>query len=250
MSLCAIFNQSKRLNWVLVLLVMSVSGSCFADVLRVGIPLPGQIPYFWRDEAGQYQGIYPDTLRLVAADLNLTLEFVPLSQARLRRHFETGKIDIEMGVSDKINDRPQLKKVSLFSRPFSVVNEVIIYRPELSFPVFILKDLAGQRVATVRGTTVPDNLTREDFTNEWQIAQRVHRGWNNIGLMKEAVALHYQREQNLNYETSLPYASNPVSFRLHIRKKELLAPMSASIERLEQEGALENLVCKYLCGPE
>ncbi|MEH6576940.1 MAG: transporter substrate-binding domain-containing protein [Amphritea sp.] len=225
------------------------SGVSWAETLRVGMPLPGQIPFFWRDDAGQYQGIFPDTLRLVAADLNVELEFVPLSQARLRRHFEVGKIDIEMGVSAKVEARTELQRVSLFSRPFGIVNEVIIYRPELSFPVFILQDLAGQRVATVRGTSVPGNLIREDFSNQWQIAQRVHRGWNNIGLMKETVALHYQKEEGLNYQISLPYVSNPVAFRLHIDKQMLLEPMNASIAALEQQGKLEGLVCKYLCGP-
>ncbi len=226
-----------------------LSNASMAETLRIGVPTPGQIPFFWQDEAGEYQGIYPDTLRLIAKDLDLTLSFEPLSQARLRRHFEIGEIDIEMGVSANVDDRLELKKVSLFTHPFSVVNEVIIYRPELSFPVFILKDLAGQRVATVRGNTVPDNLIREDFTNEWQIAQRVHRGWNNIGLMKEAVALYYQREENLDYETSLPYASNPVSFRINTHIKDKLSDMNSSIDRLDEQGVLEQLVCKYLCGP-
>ncbi|BBB29874.1 substrate-binding periplasmic protein [Neptunomonas japonica] len=240
----------KQLHRAVVSLCLLIIGNVsIADTLRVGVPTPGQIPFFWLDEAGQYQGIYPDTLRLIAKDLGLTLSFEPLSQARLRRHFEIGEIDIEMGVSANVDDRRELKKVSLFTRPFSVVNEVIIYRPELSFPVFILKDLAGQRVATVRGNTVPDNLIREDFTNEWQIAQRVHRGWNNIGLMKEAVALYYQREENLDYETSLPYASNPVSFRINTRIKDKLPDMNSSINRLDEQGILEQLVCKYLCGP-
>ncbi|WP_293268471.1 transporter substrate-binding domain-containing protein [Neptunomonas sp.] len=229
--------------------LLMLSNISIAEVLRVGVPTPGQIPFFWQDKAGEYQGIYPDTLRLIANDLKFNLSFEPLSQERLRRYFEIGEIDIEMGVSANIDDRPQIKKVSLFTRSFSVVNEVIIYRPELSFPVFILKDLAGQRVATVRGNTVPDSLIREDFTNQWQIAQRVHRGWNNIGLMKEAVALYYQREENLNYETSLPYASNPVSFRVNSKIKDKLADMNASIDRLDKQGVLEELVCKYLCGP-
>ncbi len=247
MSLCAMLRRLESSFFTLALLLFT--NVSLADSLRVGIPTLGQIPFFWLDEAGEYQGIYPDTLRLVAADLHRSLVFVPLSQARLRRHFEMGEIDIEMGVKNNIEDRPELKRVSIFTRPFNVVNEVIIYRPELSFPVFILNDLAGQHVATVRGNTVPDNLIREDFTNEWQIAQRVHRGWNNIGLMKEEVALYYQRKHNLNYETSLPYASNAVSFRVNIQEKEIVNNMNASILRLEKAGVLEQLVCKYLCGP-
>ncbi|WP_315981861.1 transporter substrate-binding domain-containing protein [Aliamphritea spongicola] len=119
--------------------------------LRVGMPLPGQIPFFWQDETGAFQGIYADTLRLIAEDLDVELDFIPLSQARLQRLFIAGEIDIEAGVSPQLDVPDALQQVSLYSIPFGIVNEVIIYRPELSFPVFILKDLEGQRVATVRG---------------------------------------------------------------------------------------------------
>ncbi|MBN3562076.1 substrate-binding periplasmic protein [Aliamphritea spongicola] len=216
--------------------------------LRVGMPLPGQIPFFWQDETGAFQGIYADTLRLIAEDLDVELDFIPLSQARLQRLFIAGEIDIEAGVSPQLDVPDALQQVSLYSIPFGIVNEVIIYRPELSFPVFILKDLEGQRVATVRGASVPDNLIREDFASQWQIAQRVHRGWNQIGLINEATALRYQSEENLNYEISLPYASNAVTFRLHRARSALLQQLNASIARLEQQGELERLVCKYRCG--
>lgn len=219
-----------------------------ADTIRIGVPQPDVIPFFWQDSEGHFQGIYADTLRLIADRLSLTLEFVPLSQARLKLYFEQGYIDIEAGViADQSEDYP-LQQASLFSRPFGIVNEVIIYRPELSFPVFILKDLKGRRVATVRGTSVPDTLIREDFNNQWQIAQRVHRGWNDIGLMKEATALFYQSSEQLNYIISLPYASSPVSLRIHQKRKDLLAPINRTITQLEQNGQLEALVCHYLCG--
>lgn len=216
--------------------------------LKVGMPQPGQVPFFWQDEAGEYTGIYADTLRLIARDLNVEMDIIPLSQARLQRHFVAGEIDLEAGVNSQAEISPQLEDFSLYTRPFGVVNEVFIYRPELSFPVFILKDLEGKRIATVRGSSAPENIIREDFANQWQIAQRVHRGWNELGLMKEAPALHYQRAGELNYKISLPYDSNAVVFRLHVNKSDLLEAMNESIQRLEQEGELERIVCKYLCG--
>lgn len=235
-------------GWAAPVLAETVSASESSRVLRVGMPLPGQIPFFWRDDNGNYQGIYADTLRAVAEDIGVELSFVALSQARLQRHFIAGEIDIEAGVSTRLEAEPPLEQVSLYSRPFGLVNEVIIYSPELSFPVFILNDLKGLRVATVRGTPVPDTLVREDFSNPWQIAQRVHRGWNEIGLMQEAVAIHYQRTAQLNYQISLPYTSNPVHLRLHNSQGELLARINQSLARLEQQGRLDALVCKYLCG--
>lgn len=235
---------------VLLCWLAGFSGVSQAQTLRVGMPLPGQQPFFWRDEAGQYQGIYADVLRQLARQMALELQFVPLSQARLLRHFELGEVELEAGVTRQSVERLALRQVSLFTRPFGLVNEVIIYRPELSFPVFILKDLKDRRVATVRGAAVPGWLVREDFANEWQIAQRVHRGWNDIGLMKEAVALHYQRQGQLKYQISLPYESNPVSFRLHRSRADLLMEFNRQIEQLEHSGALDEIVCKYLCGTQ
>jgi len=240
----------RWLRYPVVVLMVFWGMLAQAQTLRVGIPLPGQEPYFWRDDAGEYRGIYVDVLSLLAEDMGLQLSFVPLSQARLLKHFEIGEIDIEAGVSPHSDDSPALARVSLFTRPFGLVNEVIIYRQELSFPVFILKDLKGRRVATVRGASAPAWLERENFASEWQIAQRVHRGWNDIGLMKEAVALHYQRSGKLNFQISLPYASNPVSFRLHRSLESLLPGFNQRIAALEKSGQLDDIVCRYLCGAQ
>lgn len=236
------------------------SGSAYAEqVLRVGMPKPGVVPFFWQDSQGAFRGIYADTLRLMASRLEdelgerVQLTFIPLSQARLLRQFEAGDIDLEAGVVPQLPDPgadpgSRLAGLSLYTRPYGVVNNVIIYQPELSFPIFILPDLKGQTVATVRGSQVPAGLIRDDFSNQWQIAQRVHRKWNEIGLMTEAVALFYQHSEKLDYKISLPYASNSVSFRLHLNRKELLAPINRVIDQLEEEGKLEQLVCDYLCG--
>ncbi|MGB1239916.1 MAG: hypothetical protein ACPG4U_16985, partial [Pseudomonadales bacterium] len=104
------------------------------------------------------------------------------------------------------------------------------------------------KVATVRGTVVPPYIVREDFSNSLQIAQRVSRGWNQVGLMREALAMHYKSEKVLDYRISLPYQSNPISFRLHYQRRELLDQIDATISLLEREGVLEEIVCKYLCG--
>lgn len=246
-------------TFFLIVGLMSAAQLQADQVLRVGMPKPGVVPFFWQDSQGAFRGIYADTLRLIANRLEdelkepVSLKFIPLSQARLLRQFEAGEIDIEAGVVPELPDpgadpSSRLAGLSLFTQPYGVVNNVIIYQPELSFPIFILPDLKGQRVATVRGSQVPQGLIREDFSNQWQIAQRVHRKWNEIGLMTEAVALYYQHSEKLNYKISLPYASNSVSFRLHLQRKALLDPINRVIDQLDEEGKLEQLVCDYLCG--
>ncbi|MFG1490565.1 transporter substrate-binding domain-containing protein [Oceanospirillum sp. HFRX-1_2] len=246
-------------TFFLIVGLMSAAQVQADQVLRVGMPKPGVVPFFWQDSQGAFRGIYADTLRLIANRLEdelkepVSLKFIPLSQARLLRQFEAGEIDIEAGVVPALPDpgadpSSRLAGLSLFTQPYGVVNNVIIYQPELSFPIFILPDLKGQLVATVRGSQVPPGLIREDFSNQWQIAQRVHRKWNEIGLMTEAVALYYQHSEKLDYKISLPYVSNSVSFRLHLQHKALLDPINRVIDQLDEEGKLERLVCDYLCG--
>ena len=73
-----------------------------------------------------------------------------------------------------------------------MANEVIIYNPGVTFSAFILKDLKGVKVATIRGSSAASYIIRDDFSSALKIAKRVNRGWSEVGLMREAPALHYK----------------------------------------------------------
>lgn len=233
--------------WSVVCLVCSCS-SLLAAPLRVGMPVPGQVPFLWIDNAGAVTGIYADTLRAIASDLKLQLKFVPLSQARLNRHFLGGEIDLEIGVSATVEESQAMQQLSKYSRPFGFANEVVVFNPKLRFPAFILKDLKNRKVAVVRGANAPEYIIREDYASPLQIAIRVDRGWSEVGLMREATAVHYQTYQSMSYKISLPYASNPISIRVHRQQQDLLGAINNSIEKFEKQGVLEEIICKYLCG--
>ncbi|NRA20060.1 MAG: transporter substrate-binding domain-containing protein [Oceanospirillaceae bacterium] len=235
-------------KWLSLLCVLCSCSSLMAGALRVGMPVPGQVPFLWVDDTGAVTGIYADTLRAVASDLKLQFKFVPLSQARLNRHFLGGEIDLELGVSDSADEPQAIRVLSVFSRPFGFANEVVVFNPKLRFPAFILKDLKNIKVAVVRGASTPDYIIREDYASPLQIAMRVDRGWSEVGLMREATAVHYQTNQAMSYKISLPYASNPISIRLHRQHQYLLEKINNSIEKLERQGVLEDIICKYLCG--
>jgi ABC-type amino acid transport substrate-binding protein len=232
-----------------ILLVVTFHAQVFAaKALKVGLPEPGQVPFMWVDEDDFVRGIYADTIRLIAKDIGIDVEFVALSQARLIRHFIAGEIDIEMGVANSIQEPAELSSLSVYSAPFGFANEVIIYKKALRFPAFILKDLKDQKVAVVRGTQAPDYIRREDFSSPLQIAKRVSRGWSEVGLMAEASAMHYKFNDAMNYEISLPYQSKAVRIRLHQQHFKLIDKVNKSIVELQMKGALENIICDYLCG--
>jgi len=233
---------------VLFVCMLLLAGSVSAEVLRVGMPAPGQVPFMWADKSGAITGIYADALRAIAFDMKIKLKFVPLSQARLNRLFLDGEIDLEIGVSVDTPGSQAMQQVSLFSRPFGYANEVVVFDPKLRFPAFILKDLKSREVAVVRGAAAPDYIKRENFASPLQIAKRVDRGWSEVGLMREAPAMHYKAYLGMKYKISLPYASYPIGFRLHSQREALLVKLDSSIEKLENQGVFEEIVCKYLCG--
>jgi ABC-type amino acid transport substrate-binding protein len=232
-----------------VTLAVVLDAKVFAvQTLKVGLPEPGQVPFMWIGDNDLVRGIYADTIRLIAKDIGVQVEFVALSQARLIRHFLAGEIDIEMGVANSIAEQAELAKLSIYSAPFGFENEVIIYKKALRFPAFILKDLKDQKVAVVRGTQAPRYIRRENFSSPLQIAKRVSRGWSDVGLMAEATAMHYKYNDAMSYEISLPYQSKAVRIRLHRKHAKLIDKMNKSIVELQVKGALENIICDYLCG--
>jgi len=232
-----------------IAVVLFIHTKAFATpTLRVGLPEPGQVPFMWVGEDNRVKGIYADTIRLIAKDIGVDVEFIAQSQARLIRHFLAAEVDIEMGVANSEKELAELVNLSVYSVPFGFKNEVIIYKKELRFPAFILKDLKDQKVAVVRGTQAPDYVRREDYSSPLQIAKRVSRGWSEVGLMAEATAMHYKYNDAMDYEISLPYQSKAIRIRLHKQHVALIEKINKSIIELQDRGELESIICDYLCG--
>jgi len=112
-------------------------------------------PFGYLDEQARQAGSDVDAAKLLAQDLGVALEIVPVIGQNRIPHLLSRKVDIVMA-SFSISEERQ--KVIDFSDPVGVVS-VLLAGPA-AVPLADWSDLAGHSVATARGTMPDIELTR------------------------------------------------------------------------------------------
>ncbi|SCU73421.1 ABC transporter periplasmic protein [Cupriavidus necator] len=115
----------------------------------------GGPPYGMIDEQARQVGSDVEAARLLAQDLGVTLQIVPVSGPNRVPFLLSRKADVVMASFSITEDR---KKVIDFSEPYGVV-PVVIGGPA-SAKVASFADLSGKTIAVTRGTTSDQELTR------------------------------------------------------------------------------------------
>jgi polar amino acid transport system substrate-binding protein len=126
-----------------------------AGVLKVATSL-SVTPYTFTDAAMRPDGSDVATARLMAKDLGVKLEIVGVPVASRIPMLQTGKADLVISV---LSMTPARAKVIDFSRPYSLIREVIMAPKDI--PVKGYADLKGKTVGVTRGT-VEDKLLTEN----------------------------------------------------------------------------------------
>jgi len=122
--------------------------------ILVGIDI-SHPPYGMLDDKAQETGSDVDTAKLLAKDMGVKLEIVPVSGANRVPFLLSKKVDVVIASFSITDER---KRVIGFSKPYGVI-PVVIVAPE-SEKVKQAADLAGKSVAVARGTTADIELTR------------------------------------------------------------------------------------------
>ncbi|GGH60139.1 amino acid ABC transporter [Comamonas phosphati] len=125
-----------------------------AKKLRVAIDLAVP-PYGMKDDKLQSTGSDVETARLLAKDLGLALEIVPTTGANRIPFLQTDKADI---VISSLSVTPEREKVIDFSIPYAGIQAVVGAPKSLS--IKSVADLAGKKIATARGTTNDQEVTK------------------------------------------------------------------------------------------
>ncbi len=115
-------------------------------VLKAGVQV-AQVPWGYTDEAGKLTGFDVEFVRLIAKDLGVKTEFVPVTPANRIATLQTGQVDLLAAVMGIFPDR---QKVVLFSRPYANNDNVYIGKKDLKVGGWA--DLKGLRVGVPRGT--------------------------------------------------------------------------------------------------
>ncbi len=115
----------------------------------------GAPPYGFLDTSAKQAGSDVEAARLLAKDLGVELEIVPVSGPNRVPFLLTKKADMVMASFSITDER---KKVIEFSEPYGVVPTVVAGPKGAALKGFA--DLAGKNVAVTRGTTSDQELSR------------------------------------------------------------------------------------------
>ncbi|MGO4330175.1 transporter substrate-binding domain-containing protein [Cupriavidus sp. 2TAF22] len=145
------------------LLLAGASASAWSDTLDtikqrkkilVAVDI-GAPPYGMLDSQAKQSGSDVDTARLLAKDLGVELEIVPVTGPNRVPYLLTKKADVVLASFSVTDER---KKVIDFSEPYGVVPVVVGGPAQAKLKSF--PELSGKTIAVTRGTTADQELTR------------------------------------------------------------------------------------------
>jgi len=110
-------------------------------------------PFGVQNEKMEPDGADVETAKLLAKDLGVELEVVPVTSANRIPYLQTKRVDLTMST---FSITPERARAVAFSSPYGAINAVI-FAPK-SVEIREPKDLAGKKVGVARGTTNESDL--------------------------------------------------------------------------------------------
>ena len=132
----------------------SVAAIKKGGVLKAGVQV-AQVPWGFSDASGKLTGYDVEFIEMVAKDLGVKPEFVPVTPANRTAALLTGQVDVLAAVMGIFPDR---QKAVLFSRPYAVNENIIIAKA--GPPMKGWADLKGMRIGVPRGTPQDTAVTK------------------------------------------------------------------------------------------
>ena len=172
----------------------SVAAIKKAGVLKAGVQV-AQVPWGFTDAGGKLTGFDVEFIEMIAKDLGVKPEFVPVTAANRVATLLTGQVDVVAAVMGIFPDR---QKAVLFSRPYAVNENVIIAKA--GPPMKTWTDLKGLRIGVPRGTPMdtaivkgnPPGATVQRFDDDATTVQALVSG------QVDAIGAAYTQVANLN----------------------------------------------------
>ena len=125
-----------------------------AGVIRIGVP-QDLAPFGSVSSSGQLEGYDVDVARLVAKDLGVKLELVPVASVNRIPYLQTGKVDL---VISSLGVTPDRAKAIAFSDAYAPFFSGVFGDPKVQ--VKSAADLAGKSVGVTRGTLEEADLAK------------------------------------------------------------------------------------------
>ncbi|XOV78501.1 MAG: substrate-binding periplasmic protein [Aestuariibacter sp.] len=241
--------------WTLIFCICWCIGSTFtvaAKSYKVLLYAPNNPPYVILDDPDN-QGIFMDTFAAISKLTKDQFEFVHQPIARGLFEFDEGRIDIEPGVNP--NWRKHLKVIGLYSEPYALSEEVIVFAPGHKKEVTGPSDLLDEIVGIARGFSYPrfdaafstDAIIRVNNVSQTHLMEQLLKsrfkqifvGLNTIRYF-QATRPEYQV-----LEIGNVVDEQQVMMRVHPQNAELMPRLNQAIAQLKASGEVTRIYDKY-----
>jgi len=153
--------RTRRLAGLALCGLLGLGGAARADALDdilargrvlVGIDVTAA-PFGIQNDQMQPDGADVETAKMLAKDLGVTLEVVPVTSANRIAYLQSKRVDITMS---SLTVTPERAKAVAFSTPYGAINAVILAAHDLAIKG--PQDLVGKKISVTRGTTNESDL--------------------------------------------------------------------------------------------
>ena len=244
----------RKVIFTITVLIFASSFSYIsvAETFRVMLHTGSFPPYFF-EEGDSRTGTIRDIFSAIAQETGDTFKFIRVPFKRALHQFETGKIQIEPMTNPAYRGSSSVP--GIYSIPFTVTEEIILFNKKHYFPVNSPEDLVGKRLGTVKGYYYPGytpyledgRINAYPSDNENMLVKLLVLDRLPQVLINKDFALYAIKEQNLNEQLTVgqPYHVMEVMIRFHPNKKEAVPRFNKAIQRLIENGTIQHIYDNY-----
>lgn len=237
---------------ILVLIASLFSSVSFADTFRVMLHTGSFPPYFF-DKGDARTGTIKDIYSAIAQETGDTIEYVRVPFNRALHKFEIGEIDIEPMTNPAY--RGDSTVIGVYSVPFAVAEEVILFNKKEFIQVNSPDDLLGKTVGVVKGYYYPNytpyfedgRIKTSSAKSENKLIKLLAANRFSQALINKDFAQYTMKEQGLKDQLAVGQTFNALDMmiRFHPNKKEAVPRFNTAIQKLKDNGTIEKIYNSY-----
>lgn len=243
----------KRLFFCLNVVLLFVGATAAsAGTYSVLLYAPNNPPYVTFEDANK-KGIFIDIFSAISEITGDKFEFEHQPIARGLLEFDEGRIDIEPGVNP--NWREHRKEPGLYSIPYAISEEVIVFAPGHKKDVREPADLIDEIVGIARGFSYPkfdaafstDAIIRVNNVSQTHLIEQLLKGRFRqifVGLNTIQYLQSVQPEYRMLEIGNVVDVQN-VMMRVHPQQAELLNRLNEALDKLIQEKKIDAIYDNY-----
>ena len=223
-----------------------------AETFRVMLHSGSFAPYFFEDGDSR-TGTIRDIFTAITKETGDSVEYVRVPFKRALRLFETGEIDIEPMTNPVWRQSSSVP--GSYSIPFSVSEEVILFRKEQYIEVDSPQDLLGKTIGVIKGYYYPNyesyfsdgHIKANRLKNENKIIQLLIADHLDQAFINKDFALYKIKTHHYADKLVIGASTGVVEqmIRFHPTKKDAIPRFNKAIKKLLDNGSIARIYDHY-----